>query len=56
MGSMVRGLFMGTCSQLQLFEVGLANANPALKPLLALLNAPDWSTIGGKFCPTAVIP
>jgi phospholipid/cholesterol/gamma-HCH transport system substrate-binding protein len=55
-GSMVRGLFMGTCSELQLFEVGLANANPALKPLLALLNAPDWSTIGGKFCPTTVIP
>jgi phospholipid/cholesterol/gamma-HCH transport system substrate-binding protein len=55
-GSMVRGLFMGTCSQLQLFEVGLANANPALKPLLALLNAPDWSKIGGQFCPTSVIP
>ena len=55
-GSIVRGLFMGTCQQLQLFEVGLANANPALKPLLALLNAPDWSKIGGPFCPTAVIP
>ena len=24
--------------------------------LLALLNAPDWSTIGGAFCPTATIP
>ena len=45
---------MGTCEQLQLFEVGLANSNPALKPLLALLNAPDWSKIGGPFCPTAV--
>jgi phospholipid/cholesterol/gamma-HCH transport system substrate-binding protein len=55
-GAMVRGLFMGTCGQLQLFEVGLANANPALKPLLSLLNAPDWSTIGGPFCPRAVIP
>jgi phospholipid/cholesterol/gamma-HCH transport system substrate-binding protein len=55
-GPLVRGLFMGTCSELQLFEVGLANANPALKPLLALLNAPDWSKIGGPFCPTAVIP
>jgi phospholipid/cholesterol/gamma-HCH transport system substrate-binding protein len=55
-GSVVRGVFIGTCSQLQLFEVGLANANPALKPLLALLGAPDWSKIGGKFCPTAVIP
>jgi phospholipid/cholesterol/gamma-HCH transport system substrate-binding protein len=55
-GPVVRGLFMGTCSQLQLFEVGLANANPALKPLLALLNAPDWSKIGGQFCPTVSIP
>jgi phospholipid/cholesterol/gamma-HCH transport system substrate-binding protein len=55
-GPMVRGLFMGTCGELQLFEVGLANANPALKPLLALLNAPDWSKIGGRFCPTAVLP
>ena len=54
-GSMVRGLFMGTCSELQLFEVGLADSNPALKPLLALLNAPDWSKIGGTFCPTTVI-
>jgi phospholipid/cholesterol/gamma-HCH transport system substrate-binding protein len=54
-GPIVRGLFMGTCSELNLFEVGLANSNPALKPLLALLNAPDWSTIGGKYCP-AVIP
>jgi phospholipid/cholesterol/gamma-HCH transport system substrate-binding protein len=55
-GSAVRGVFIGTCSQLQLFEVGLANANPALKPLLALLNAPDWSKIGGKFCPPVGIP
>jgi phospholipid/cholesterol/gamma-HCH transport system substrate-binding protein len=55
-GSMVRGMFMGTCSELQLFEVGLANANPALKPLLALLNPPDWSKIGGPYCPTALIP
>ena len=50
-GSMVRGLFMGTCGELQLFEVGLANSNPALKPLLALLNAPDWSKIGGAVLP-----
>jgi phospholipid/cholesterol/gamma-HCH transport system substrate-binding protein len=55
-GSMVRGLFMGTCGELQLFEVALANSNPALKPLLALLNAPDWSKIGGPFCPKAVFP
>ncbi len=55
-GAVVRGLFMGTCTQLQLFEVGLANSNPALKPLLALLNAPDWSTIGGPFCPKVIVP
>ena len=55
-GAVVRGLFMGTCTQLQLFEVGLANSNPALKPLLALLNAPDWSTIGGPFCPAVIAP
>ena len=53
-GGMVRGLFMGTCSQLNLFEVALATSDPALQPLLALLNAPDWSTIGGKFCPTPI--
>jgi phospholipid/cholesterol/gamma-HCH transport system substrate-binding protein len=55
-GSVVRGVFIGTCSQLQLFEVGLANANPALKPLLALLNAPDWSKINSPFCPKVVLP
>lgn len=55
-GSMVRGLFMGACNQLQLFEVGLADSDPALKPLLSLLNAPDWSKIGGPFCPKAVFP
>jgi phospholipid/cholesterol/gamma-HCH transport system substrate-binding protein len=55
-GPVVRGLFMGTCTELQLFEVGLASANPALKPLLALLNAPDWSKIGGAFCPRTSLP
>jgi phospholipid/cholesterol/gamma-HCH transport system substrate-binding protein len=53
-GAVVRSLFMGTCGELNLFEVGLANSNPALKPILALLNAPDWSTIGGKYCPAAI--
>ena len=28
-GPVVRGLFMATCSGLNLFEVGLANADPA---------------------------
>lgn len=53
-GPIVRSLFMGTCSVLNLFEVGLANSNPALKPLLALLNTPDWTKIGGKFCPPVI--
>lgn len=50
-GPIVRGLFMGTCQQLHFFEETLPNTNPALKPLLALLNAPDWTKIGGQFCP-----
>jgi phospholipid/cholesterol/gamma-HCH transport system substrate-binding protein len=53
-GPIVRSLFIGNCSVLQLFEVSLADSNPALKPLLALLNAPDWSKIGGKFCPPVI--
>ena len=55
-GPVVRGLFMATCSGLNLFEVGLANADPPLKPLLQLLNAPDWSKIKSPFCPTVSIP
>ena len=55
-GPMLRGLFMGTCQQLHFFEVTLPSTNPALKPLLALLNAPDWSKIGGSFCPPPGLP
>jgi phospholipid/cholesterol/gamma-HCH transport system substrate-binding protein len=55
-GPVVRGLFMATCGALNLFEVGLANADPPLKPLLQLLNAPDWSKIKSPFCPTVSIP
>jgi phospholipid/cholesterol/gamma-HCH transport system substrate-binding protein len=55
-GPIVRGLFMATCSGLNLFEVGLARADPPLQPLLALLNAPDWSKIKSSFCPTVSIP
>ncbi len=55
-GSIVRGLFMDTCSGLNLFEVGLAHSDPPLGPLLALLNAPDWSKINSSFCPTVSIP
>jgi phospholipid/cholesterol/gamma-HCH transport system substrate-binding protein len=50
-GSVVRGVFMATCGALNLFEVALPESDPALKPLLALLNAPDWSQIHSSFCP-----
>ena len=55
-GPVVRGLFMGICQQLQFFEKTLPATNPALTPLLALLNAPDWQAIaatGSPFCPKA---
>jgi phospholipid/cholesterol/gamma-HCH transport system substrate-binding protein len=55
-GPIVRGLFMATCGGLNLFEVGLANSDPPLQPLLALLNAPDWSKIQSSFCPTFSLP
>jgi phospholipid/cholesterol/gamma-HCH transport system substrate-binding protein len=58
-GPAVRGLFMGTCQQLQLFEAVLPSSNPALKPLLALLNAPDFNEIrasGSPFCNAVTIP
>jgi phospholipid/cholesterol/gamma-HCH transport system substrate-binding protein len=55
-GPIVRGLFMATCSGLNLFEVGLARSDPPLQPLLALLNAPDWSQIKSSFCPAVSIP
>jgi phospholipid/cholesterol/gamma-HCH transport system substrate-binding protein len=44
-GAMLHGAFLGTCGQLNLFEVGLVNSDPALGPLVRLLNAPDWSKI-----------
>ncbi len=50
-GSVVRGVFMATCPGLNLFEEALPQSDPALKPLLALLNAPDWSQIHSSFCP-----
>jgi phospholipid/cholesterol/gamma-HCH transport system substrate-binding protein len=55
-GPIVRGLFMGTCGALNLFEVALTQSDPALGPLVDLLNAPDWSKIQSKFCPVAGIP
>jgi phospholipid/cholesterol/gamma-HCH transport system substrate-binding protein len=46
-GPVLRGTFMGECSELQLFEVSLAKSVPSIANLLALLNAPDWSTLPG---------
>jgi phospholipid/cholesterol/gamma-HCH transport system substrate-binding protein len=55
-GPIVRGLFVATCGALNLFEVALTQSDPALGPLVDLLNAPDWSKIQSKFCPVAGIP
>jgi phospholipid/cholesterol/gamma-HCH transport system substrate-binding protein len=55
-GPIVRGVFMATCSALNLFEVALTQSDPALGPLVDLLGAPDWSKIKSKFCPTVGIP
>jgi phospholipid/cholesterol/gamma-HCH transport system substrate-binding protein len=54
-GPIVRGLFVASCPTLQLLEVTLQRSSPALGPLLALLNAPDWSKINSPFCPTGVL-
>jgi phospholipid/cholesterol/gamma-HCH transport system substrate-binding protein len=52
-GPIVRGIFMASCSSLNLFEVALTNSNPALGPLVDLLNAPDWSQIKSTYCPAS---
>ncbi len=53
-GPVVRGIFMATCSELNLLEVTLTKSTPSIGNLLALLNAPDWSTIKSPFCPVAL--
>ena len=53
-GPIVRGLFMGTCGALNLFETVLVGSDPALGPLIDLLNPPDWSKINSPFCPAAL--
>jgi phospholipid/cholesterol/gamma-HCH transport system substrate-binding protein len=47
-GPIVHGIFMASCSELRLFEVTLAKSTPAIGNLLALLNAPDFSTLPGN--------
>jgi phospholipid/cholesterol/gamma-HCH transport system substrate-binding protein len=54
-GPIVRGVFMGSCSELQLFEVDLVQASPALGPLIDLLNPPLWSSIKSSYCPTGTL-
>jgi len=46
-GPIVRGTFMASCSELQLFELTLTKSTPAIGNLLALLNAPNWNTLQG---------
>jgi hypothetical protein len=46
---------MGSCSELQLFEVDLVQASPALGPLIDLLNPPLWSSIKSSYCPTGTL-
>jgi hypothetical protein len=50
-GASVRGIFMATCSQLNLLETTIRAGSPSIGPLLDLLNAPDWSQIKSPFCP-----
>jgi phospholipid/cholesterol/gamma-HCH transport system substrate-binding protein len=55
-GPIVRGVFMASCAGLNLFEVALTQSDPALGPLIDLLNAPDWSKIKSSFCPAGGLP
>ena len=53
-GPTLQGVFMGTCSELELLEVGLVSSDPAIGSLVQLLNAPNYKTLPGvKFgiCP-----
>ncbi len=53
-GATVRGIFMATCSQLNLLETTIQAGSPSIGPLLDLLNAPDWSQISSPYCPASV--
>jgi phospholipid/cholesterol/gamma-HCH transport system substrate-binding protein len=44
-GPIVRGTYMASCSELQLFQVSLKESVPAIGNLLALLNAPPYNTV-----------
>ncbi len=53
-GPVVQGLFIASCSELNLLEASLVLSDPALSPILDLLNAPDWSKIQSPFCPSPI--
>jgi phospholipid/cholesterol/gamma-HCH transport system substrate-binding protein len=55
-GPVVQGSFMATCGVLQLIEVTIAASDPPVAHRLALLNAPDWSTITSPYCPSGSLP
>ncbi len=44
-GPILRGTFLATCGALNQFEVALVASDPALGPLIDLLNPPPYSTI-----------
>ncbi|MGH2908161.1 MAG: hypothetical protein ACRDK8_02550, partial [Solirubrobacteraceae bacterium] len=46
-GSIVQGLFMGTCAQLNFYENSLQQSDKPLGVILALLNAPPVSQLPG---------
>ena len=46
-GPTLQGVFMGTCSALQLLEAGLIYSDPSIASLLDLLNAPNFMTLPG---------
>ena len=53
-GPIVRGVFMATCSALNLFEVALRPRTRRSGRCVDLLNAPDWAKIKSPFCPAAL--
>jgi phospholipid/cholesterol/gamma-HCH transport system substrate-binding protein len=55
-GAAVNGIFMASCSELQLYEKTLTQSTPSIAALIDLLNAPDWTKIKSSFCPAQTLP
>jgi phospholipid/cholesterol/gamma-HCH transport system substrate-binding protein len=53
-GPILQGMFMASCPGLNLLENVLAHTVPSLSALVALLGAPDASTIKSPYCPPVV--